>query len=77
LHFKAFEGVVKVEPAKTTNGVDYKARNAIDWAKTAKLFQGEDVTVPTAANDNAAPAKEEKKPATGGAKKAGWPRKAA
>lgn len=76
LHFKAFDGIVKIEPAKG----EYKARNAIDWAKTAKLFNGEEVSIPPAANDNAAPATTAAtKPAaaTGGAKKAAWPRKAA
>lgn len=73
LHFKAFEAVVKIEPAKG----EYKARNAIDWAKTAKLFQGEEVTVPTAANDNAAPANDNKPKPAAAPKKAAWPRKAA
>ncbi len=86
LHFKAFQAVVEVEPGKTVNGTTYKARNVINWGKTAKLFSGEEVTVaPTAANDNkagAAPAKdnkpvaaaEPKKAAAAGAKGA-WPKK--
>lgn len=83
LNFKAFDAVIEVEPAKTVNGQTYKARNVINWAKTAKLFQGEDVTVKSApANDNAAPAEEKNpvvasKPAGGAGKKGAWPRKAA
>lgn len=87
LHFKAFEAAIEIEPAKTDKGKTYKARNVINWGKTAKLFQGEDVTVaaPAAANDNvagAAPANDNKpaaavkpKPAAGG--KGAWPKKAA
>lgn len=88
LHFKQFDAVVEIEPESKDKktGKTYKARNVINWGKTAKLFQGEDVTVaPTAANDNvagAAPANDNKpaaavkpKPATGG--KGAWPKKAA
>jgi hypothetical protein len=88
LHFRAFQAVVKVEPAKKVGDKEYGPRNAIDWGKTTKLFKGEEVKVPGAtANDNAAPAKtaandNAEKPAAaakpaGGAKKGAWPRKAA
>lgn len=81
LHFREFQGVVKITPAKG----DYKAKNEVDWGKTLKLFNGEEVK-PAAANDNVAPAAKaanDNKPAAAKAApkaapaKAAWPRKAA
>jgi hypothetical protein len=91
LHFREFQGVVKVtsaklkkdKPANSTNEDDYyPPKNEVDWGKTYKLFaSGEAPAEPkVAANDNAekqkpAPA-ETVAPAPGAApKKAAWPRK--
>lgn len=83
LHFREFIGVVKVTPPKLKKGSTtdyYSAKNEVDWGKTLKLFNGEEVA-PVAANDNvpkaqvaakAAPAKPA--PAT---RRASWPPKAA
>lgn len=71
LHFREFQGVVKITPAKG----EYKAKNEVDWGKTLKLFNGEEVK-PVAANDNAKPAAKaanDNKPAAAGAAKKPWP----
>jgi hypothetical protein len=61
-HYKLFQAVVEIEPAKG----DYKAKNQINWRKTAKLADGGDVpqgkSAPEAANDNR-PAANDNKPA--------------
>ena len=81
LHFKQFIGFVKITPAKG----DYAAKNEVDWGKTYKIFTDgvDSVAAPAAANDNAAPANDNVKPAAAakpaaakaGAAKAPWPRK--
>lgn len=48
LHFKQFNAVIDVEPAKG----EYKAKNQINWRKTVKLLEGGEATPPAAANDN-------------------------
>jgi hypothetical protein len=74
LHFKEFQGVVKITPAKG----EYKAKNEINWGATYKLFA--DGTQPVAANDNeppakvAAPAAKAAPAATKPVAKAAWPR---
>lgn len=52
LHFKQFMAVVDIEPAKG----DYKAKNQINWRKTAKLLEGGDQTPAGKSAPTAAPA---------------------
>lgn len=78
LHYKQFDAVVKVEPAKG----EFKAKNAIDWAKTVKVFNGEEVGTPPAGKDETTPpvkAANDNKPAanTSGKKSTPWGKKAA
>lgn len=48
LHFKQFNAVVYVEPAKG----EYRAKNQINWRKTVKLLEGGDAIPSKPANDN-------------------------